>query len=462
MNEQYLEKAAAKRNEWAKSDALRDAGIKEPEHVKKVTDIIYAESRTEDETKWHLMDIYYPEENKRFVKNGRYPVIVSVHGGGWFYGDKELYRLYTMTLATYGFAVVNFNYRLSPEHQYPAGFMDVCGVMDYLNERAGEYSLDMERIYMVGDSAGAQLVSQYCIYATNPCYRELFGRCRDMKVIVPQKIALNCGIYDVGSMITQDEMCDWYVPSFIQKNIAISFFNILDYMTKDFPETYLMISVNDPIAKHSLPLKQKLEQLSVPFIYREFGQGEPEDGHVFHMNMRSENGKRANQEEMEFFASCTNLMRRPVIRNRSIAVVVRDDKILSVQTYRAGGYINELPGGGIENGESPEEAAMRELKEECGLDGTINRQLNVLHRKDGSTEYVFLVDVNCKQKEIVGIDPEIPQGEEQPIKNVRWLKLNEFSERERAFIWSYGLLDVDGFFDIVAGWGNEISYPINQ
>lgn len=150
------------------------------------------------------------------------------------------------------------------------------------------------------------------------------------------------------------------------------------------------------------------------------------------------------------------------MRDRSIALVVRDDKILSVQTYRSRRYINELPGGGIENGESPEEAAIRELKEECGLDGTINRQLNVLHWKDGSTEYVFLVDVCDTQKEIVGIDPEIPQGEEQSIKNVRWLKLNEFSERERAFLWSYGLLDVDGYFDIVVGWGDEISYPLNQ
>lgn len=152
------------------------------------------------------------------------------------------------------------------------------------------------------------------------------------------------------------------------------------------------------------------------------------------------------------------------MRDRSIALVVRDDKILSVQTYRAkaGRDINELPGGGIENGESPEEAAIRELKEECGLDGTINRQLNVLHWKDGSTEYVFLVDVCETQKEIVGIDPEIPQGEEQAIKNVRWLKLNEFSERERAFLWAYGLLDVDGFFDIVVGWGDEISYPLNH
>lgn len=301
-NEQYVQKAIKERIKWAKNDALRDAGVKEAEQVKKITDIVYSEAETEEEKKWHLMDIYYPTENKRFIKNGRYPVIVSVHGGGWFYGDKELYRLYTMTLATYGFAVVNFNYRLSPEHPYPAGFMDVCAVMAYLQENAREYSLDLERVYMVGDSAGAQLVSQYSIYATNQSYRELFEMGKDLQVIVPNKIALNCGIYDVGSIITEDEMCDWYVPSCIQKNIAISFFNILDYMTKEFPDTYLMLSVNDLLAKHTAPLKKKLEELSVPFVYRECGQEEPTDGHVFHLNMRSENGKRVNQEEMEFFA----------------------------------------------------------------------------------------------------------------------------------------------------------------
>ena len=147
------------------------------------------------------------------------------------------------------------------------------------------------------------------------------------------------------------------------------------------------------------------------------------------------------------------------MRDRSIALVVCDTRILSVQTYRLGGYINELPGGGIEKGESPEEAAIRELKEECGLDGTIVRPLNVLHWKDGSTEYVYLVDVRSDQKEIVGTDPEIPRGREQAIRNVRWLKLDEFTERERAFLWSYGLLDVDGYFDTVVSWGDEISYP---
>lgn len=149
------------------------------------------------------------------------------------------------------------------------------------------------------------------------------------------------------------------------------------------------------------------------------------------------------------------------MRDRSIALVVRNEKILSVQTHRLGGYINELPGGGIEQGETPEEAALRELKEECGLDGTINRQLNTLHWKDGSTEYVYLVDVSGDQQETVGLDPETPKGAEQAIKNVRWLSLKEFTERERAFLWAYGLLDVEGFFEEVLRWGDEISYPIS-
>lgn len=97
----------------------------------------------------------------------------------------------------------------------------------------------------------------------------------------------------------------------------------------------------------------------------------------------------------------------------------------------------------------------------CGLEGVINRPLNTLHCKDGSVEYVFLVDVSEEQEAIVGIDPEVPAGEEQCIKNVCWKKLNELSEKDRAFLWSYGLLQVDDYFELVLSWGDEISYPLD-
>ena len=101
------------------------------------------------------------------------------------------------------------------------------------------------------------------------------------------------------------------------------------------------------------------------------------------------------------------------------------------------------------------------MKEECGLEGVINRPLNTLHCKDGSVEYVFLVDVSEDQEAIVGTDPEVPVGKEQSIKNVCWKKLSELSEKDRAFLWSYGLLEVDGYFELVLSWGDEISYPLD-
>ena len=104
------------RKSFAAGDMIRDAGLKTPKDVQRFDDIVYGEDKV-----WQSLDVYRPKATNIEEK---LPVIVSVHGGGWVYGDKKLYQFYCMSLAQRGFAVVNFSYRLAPESKFPASIID--------------------------------------------------------------------------------------------------------------------------------------------------------------------------------------------------------------------------------------------------------------------------------------------------------------------------------------------------
>lgn len=145
------------------------------------------------------------------------------------------------------------------------------------------------------------------------------------------------------------------------------------------------------------------------------------------------------------------------MRNRSVVFLIRNKKILVEKLCCDGRTFYSIPGGGIEAGETPEQAAIRELKEECGLDGTIVKKLAEIYN-NGRTEYSFEVSVSDNQNAVKGYDPEEPM-DNQPIKEVLWISLSDISEKDRAFMWRYGLLEIEEFFDEVLSWGDEISYP---
>ena len=142
-----------------KADRKRDKGLKIPSTVEYIRNISYGEHK-----KYHILDICWPKkvDNQPVdPETDKLPVIVNVHGGGFVYGSKEVYQFYCASLAERGFAVVNINYRLAPKYKFPTPIKDLNAVLHWLVANQKEYPLDLNNVILIGDSAGAQITSQY-------------------------------------------------------------------------------------------------------------------------------------------------------------------------------------------------------------------------------------------------------------------------------------------------------------
>ncbi|MCD7918297.1 MAG: alpha/beta hydrolase [Clostridiales bacterium] len=145
------------RARFTEGDNIRDAGLTTPEDIRRYDDIPYG-----PDPQWQVLDVYRP----RAAEGQKLPVIVSVHGGGWVYGDKERYQFYCMNLAQRGFAVVNFTYRLAPEFQFPAPLEDTNLVFTWVLTHGEVYGFDTGHVFGVGDSAGGHLLGLYADFCT--------------------------------------------------------------------------------------------------------------------------------------------------------------------------------------------------------------------------------------------------------------------------------------------------------
>ncbi len=104
----------------------------------------------------NTLDVYQPEE----PREGGYPVLLQVHGGGWMVGAKHQQGLPLMYhLASRGWLCVACNYRLSPRSAFPHHIIDVKRSIAWIREHAADYGGDAEFLAITGGSAGGHLAA---------------------------------------------------------------------------------------------------------------------------------------------------------------------------------------------------------------------------------------------------------------------------------------------------------------
>jgi acetyl esterase len=211
--------------------------------------------------------IYHPDAA------GSLPALLYVHGGGYVIGDLETHDAVCRTLCHETAAVVvAVDYRLAPEHPFPAAVDDVVCVLRWLAAHAKELRADPSRIALAGDSAGAQLAAAACL--------------RTAGAITPRALGL---IYPVaqhwsepsasmaengeGKFLTQGVM-QWFLDCYLGAGSELTRhpdFALLSAPTlATLPPTWVATMGHDPLRDEGHALAQRIEQTGVATEHRHY------------------------------------------------------------------------------------------------------------------------------------------------------------------------------------------------
>ena len=260
-----------------RNDERRLADQKPPVGVETFCNIPYVE----DGSSYQWLDVYRPADATEDL-----PVIVDIHGGAWIYGDKDLNKNYAMTLASYGFVVVNVSYRLIHQAPFPAQLQDVDLALSWLKEYGSDYGADLDNVFITGDSAGAHLAALTAALAENPEAREKIGLQSPIRF---RAIGLICGIYDIDRFVRMRNglakaFCSYYLDADYRNSVYLPLTSVYNVVNDRFPPAYLMSSQQDFLLKESQRFSARLKALGVPVEMRRWQKNaKPRLTHVFNV-----------------------------------------------------------------------------------------------------------------------------------------------------------------------------------
>ncbi len=200
------------------------------------------------------------------------PTILYFHGGGWVIGSLEGYDLpCRFFCARTGCAVVAVDYRLAPEHKFPAAVDDAVASFHWLAEQAVALGMDPARIVVAGDSAGgtlAAVVSQLVRgEARTPCLQWLIYPATDLAADTPSH--KSCA---KGFLLTQDDMA-WFLGQYLNDIGEVADPRVSPLKAPDLaglPPALVFTAGFDPLRDEGQAYADRLAAAGVKTIHREF------------------------------------------------------------------------------------------------------------------------------------------------------------------------------------------------
>ncbi|MGH3239145.1 MAG: alpha/beta hydrolase, partial [Spirillospora sp.] len=195
------------------------------------------------------------------------PLLVFYHGGGWVIGDLDTHDTVCRYLAVHaGVRVLAVDYRLAPEHRYPAAAEDALTAYEYAVTNAEKLGADPAAVAVGGDSAGGNLAAVVGVLAERrPAFALLFYPATDMTVRRRSRELFGNGFY-----LTDEDMV-WFSGHYCPdkpRRAEPSASPLLADDVSGFPPTYLVTAGFDPLRDEGEAFARRLEEAGVPVALR--------------------------------------------------------------------------------------------------------------------------------------------------------------------------------------------------
>ena len=202
------------------------------------------------------------------------PALVYYHGGGFVIGSIESHDgLCRMMANEGGIRIIAVDYRLAPEHKFPAALDDAFAALSWVSQNAASIGVDANRIAVGGDSAGGALAAETAQLAKAKGGLALAAQMLLFPVTQIGEETSSQREFAVGYFL-EKETLDWFYASYLASDADRSDPRISPLRAKDvsgLPPAYVMLGGFDPLHDEGMQYADKLRAAGVKVTVADYG-----------------------------------------------------------------------------------------------------------------------------------------------------------------------------------------------